>query len=191
MSNIRYNKSKTYLLPLLSELVNIDKKFFPSLENTYIFDDTGKYENCIFILHDFSFRVPEYTHYEHRLIESPLFVDLIDVGNQVVYIFKFPEDYLHEYNCFKEGKYSKFGVDAKELILEFFTHIYSDNMNAIDFLLDLKHVLFKSKRLKTKIERSLNVTLSDDAELSDSIEIEDETIKLSKLIEKKEKKEQK
>ena len=36
---MKYNRSKTYLLPLLSELVELDKKFMPYLVNTYMYDN--------------------------------------------------------------------------------------------------------------------------------------------------------
>lgn len=183
------NKSKTYLLPLLSELVDFDKKFYKNLVNTYIFDDLGKYENCFMILHDFSFKLPEFTHYEQKLIDNELFIDLVDVEDQVLYIFKFPEDYLHEYEMYKQGKYSHFGKDAKELILGFFTTIYQNNLNAVDFLLKVKRILFKDEKLRKKIEYDLKVRLPIDAELSDIMEEKNETFELSKILktEKKEK----
>tara|TARA_R110000822_G_scaffold73853_13_gene177631 strand:+ start:4180 stop:4752 length:573 start_codon:yes stop_codon:yes gene_type:complete len=180
MSKLRYNKSKTYLLPLLSELVEFDKKFFDNLVNVYIYDDLGKYQNCLYILHDFSFRNPEFTAYENRITRNEYFVDSIDINNQVLYIFKFPAEYMHEYNKFIEGKYSQFGVDAKELILEFYTNIFQGNLNAVNFLLKLKQILFKDIKLKKQIEHKLGVTLSDDAELTDVIEQGSETFSLSK-----------
>jgi hypothetical protein len=179
MSKLRYNKSKTYLLPLLSELVEFDKKFFDNLVNVYIYDDLHKHENCIYILHDFSFRNPEFTAYENRLTSNEYFVDLVDINNQVLYIFKFPEEYMHEYNKFTEGKYSEFGVDAKELILEFYTNIFQGNLNAVAFLLKLKQILFKDIKLKKQIEHKLGVVLHDDAELTDVIVEENETFNLS------------
>lgn len=187
MSKIRYNKSKTYLLPLLSEIIGFDKRFFKYLENVFIFEDTGRYENCIFILHDFSFKNPEFTLYEHSFINNELFVDLIDINDKVLYIFKFPEEYMMEYNYFIEGKYSKFGLDAKELILEFFTEIYRNNPNAVSFLIKVKQILFKDERLRKEIEEELStnrskVVLDEDAELTDSIEPIDETFFLSKYI---------
>lgn len=188
MSKIRYNKSKTYLLPLLSEIVAFDKKFFISLEDTYMFDDMGKYKDCLFVLHDFSFKNPEFTSYEHKLIKNELFVDLIDMDKQVLYIFKFPEEYMDEYNYLINGHYSKFGKDAKELILDFFSDIYRGNINAVPFLLKVKQILFKDEKLKKQIENELKVKLSDDAELSDSIDIESETFNLSKYIKKDENK---
>lgn len=182
MSNIIINKSKTYLLPLLSELVEFDKKYHNNIINTYIYDDLGKYENCFFILHKFSFRNPEYTIYENKLINNELYIDLIDIDNDVLYIFKFPDDYLYEYNKYKEGKYSEFKNDAKELILNFFGEVYKFNMNAVSFLIKVKQILFKDKKLKKIIEDELNVILSDDAELSSIMDKEEETFNISKYI---------
>jgi hypothetical protein len=182
MSNIIINKSKTYLLPLLSELVEFDKKYHNNIINTYIYDDLGKYENCFFILHKFSFRNPEYTIYENKLINNELYINLIDIDNDVLYIFKFPDDYLYEYNKYKEGKYSEFKNDAKELILNFFGEVYKFNMNAVSFLIKVKQILFKDKKLKKIIEDELNVTLSDDAELSSIMNKEEETFNISKYI---------
>jgi hypothetical protein len=182
MSKIISNKSKTYLLPLLSELVELDKKYYDNLINTYIYDDLGKYENCIFVYHKFSFKNPEYTSYEHKLINNELFIDLIDIGDNVLYIFKFPEEYMFEYEAFKKGKYSMYGKDAKELILSFFGNIYKSNINAVNFLLKIKQILFKDEKLKRKIEKELGEDLPHNAELSSIMELGNETFNLSKYI---------
>ncbi len=182
MGKVRYNKSKTYLLPLLSELVGFQKKFYKNLVNTYIFDDLGKYKDCIMIQHDFSFKTPEYTKYEHEITNNEYFVDLIDMNDQVLYIFKFPEEYMHEYNQFKLGKYSKYKKDGKELILDFYSNIYKYNPNAINFLLEVKQILFKDEKLKRKIEKDLKVSISNDAELTDIMKEENETFNISKYI---------
>lgn len=174
------NKSKTYLLPLLSEIVSFEKRFYKFIVNTYIHFNDEKYKNCIGILHNFSFRNPDFTAYEHKLIKNELFVELIDIGDDVLYIFKFPEEYLHEYNSFINGHYSKFGTDAKEMILEFFNHIYKGNINATPFLLKVNQVLFKDTKLKRQLENELNVKLPDEAELSDIPSVEAETFDLSK-----------
>ena|SRR4030042_52060 len=179
MSKPRYNKSKTYLLPLLAEVIDIDARFFNHLHNTFIYDIDGKYKDCLLILHDFSFRNPEFTAYEHRLTNNPYFVELKDIENKVLYVFKFPEEYMEEYNHFKNGKYSKFGKDAKDTIINFFGNIYAGNLNAVNFLLLIKQILYKEQKLKEKIEKELNVTLSDDAELTDIAESVNETFDIT------------
>jgi hypothetical protein len=166
------------LLPLISEVVDIDLRFFKYLKNTYIFDADNEYENCIFIFHEFSFKNPEFTAYEHKLIKNEYFVDLIDVDDKVIYIFKFPDEYLHEYNSYINGKYSEFGVDAKELILAFWTRVYENNPNAIPFLIKVKQILFKDEKLRKIIESDLGVNLNNSSELGESVNKKDETINL-------------
>lgn len=187
MSSIVYNKSKTYLLPLLSELIAFEDKFLPYLENTYMFDDENEFKECFYILHDFSFRNPEFTSYEHRLTNNKLFVKHIDIGNKVLYIFKFPEEYLHEYYCLRDSKYSKFGKDAKELILDYWTKMYGKSSAGINFILKVKQILFKEDKLKKEIEDRLStkdngiVILDDDAELGEFVKVENETFNLKQF----------
>lgn len=179
------NKSKTYLLPLLSEFVDFDTKFYRFMKQTYIEFNDSRYKNCIGVLQDFSFKNPEFTAYEHRLIKNELFVKLIDINNQVLYIFKFPEVYLPEFELFKEGKFSHFGTDAKELILEFFGEIYNGNMGAVPFLVKLKQVLFKDNKLKKQIEEKLNVRIGPDAELAEGPDLDREIFHIEKEIKNK------
>jgi len=181
MSKGKYNKSKTYLLPLLAEVIDLDLKFYNNIVNTYIYDVNNNYKDCFFILHDFSFRNPEFTAYEHKLTNSPYFIELVDIDNKVLYIYKFPEEYLPEYNNFKIGKYSQYGKDAKEILLNFFGTIYSGNLNAIKFLMTLKQVLFKDEKLKLKLETELKVTLPPDAELTDIMVEENETFDVTNI----------
>lgn len=180
VKRVKFNKSKTYLLPLISEIVNIDKQYLPYLNNTFMVDSEDKYENCLYILHDFDLSNPKFTTYEHHLINNELFMDMYDIGNQVLYVFKFPEEYLHEYNCLKNSKYSEFKDDAKELILEFWTIMYGNTPNAIAFLTKVKDILFKTTKYRQKLEQSLsskrhNVVISNEAELGDIIDITNET----------------
>ena len=186
MSNIRYNKSKTYLLPLMSELLGLEIKFMPYLINTYMHDEDHKYEDCLFILHEFSFKNPEFTAYEHRLTDNPLFLKHIDLDNKVLYVFKFPEEYMPEYHCFYNSQYSKFGEDAKQLILNFWATVYAGNHLGIPFLQKLRNILYKSNKLKEKIEKDLStekhkVILDENQELGEWINEEDETFKIEEF----------
>jgi hypothetical protein len=171
---IKFNKSKTYLLPLLSEIVNLNTEFIPYLNNTYLCDNQNRYENCFYILHNFNVSDPKFTSYEHELINNELFVDMYDINDQVLYVFQFPVEYLVEYNAFKNSKYSEFGSDAKELVLEFWAKVYRKNPNILPFLTKVKSILFKEKQLKKKLEHELNIEIDNNAELGDLISIENE-----------------
>ena len=183
MSKGKSNLSKTYLLPLIAQEVGIESQFIDNIENTYLFDEKGEFINCILIRHEFSFKNPEFTAYEHRLINNKLFVKLIDIGDEVIYVFKFPEEYLPEYDHFIEGEYSKFGEDAKKLILHFWTIMYGKTASGINAILKMRQILYKDKKLKQQIEEELSseqckIVLSDDAELGNLMLIEDETLNI-------------
>lgn len=175
-----YNLSKTYLLPLISEMIGIESEFIDYLENTYIFDGTGEHKDCIFVRHEFDFKNPEFTAYEHRLVNNPYFIKCIDIKDEVVYVFKYPEEYMPEYNHFIKGEYSQFGEDAKKLILHFWTVMYGKTASGINAILKMRQILYKDKKLKQEIEELLSsddcrIILSDDAELGDVMLVENET----------------
>jgi len=181
MKKTLYNKSKTYLLPLMSEVLDLNLKFMPYLINTYMFDEKDEYKDCVYILHEFNFKNPEFTSYEHKLINNPLFIKHIDLGNQVAYIFKFPEEYLDEYYYLMNSKYSLFGDDAKKLILKFWGQVYSGNSLGVNFLLKVKNILYKDKKLKEKLEKDLGVKLDDNQELGDYVNLKNETFKIEEF----------
>lgn len=170
------NRSKTYLLPLLSEFVHFDLKLIEYLLNTYMFLEGEK--DCLCILHEFSFKDPTFTSYEHKLINNKLFIKHIDINNKVLYVFKFPDEYLKEYNLFKEGKYSEFDESSKKLILRFWTQIYENNPNAARFLIKLRQILNKDEKLKQILEKDLKIKISNNQELGEIMNNNDETYKL-------------
>jgi len=178
MSNVRYNSSKTYLLPLISEVIGIETKFINYLDNTYMFDENNEFHECIFIKHEFSFKNPEFTAYEHRLIDNQYFVKLIDIGSDVVYVFKFPEEYLPEYYALQNSKYSEFGEDAKKLILKFWTQMYGKIPAGINLILKIKQILYKDEKLKKQLEEKLKIKLDLHSELGEKVEVSNETLKL-------------
>jgi hypothetical protein len=178
MSNLRYNSSKTYLLPLISEVIGIETKFINYLDNTYMFDENNEFQECIFIKHEFSFKNPEFTAYEHRLIDNQYFVKLIDIGSEVVYVFKFPEEYLPEYYALQNSKYSEFGEDAKKLILKFWTQMYGKIPAGINLILKIKQILYKDEKLKKQLEEKLKIKLDLHSELGEKVEVSNETLKL-------------
>jgi len=144
----------------------------------------GEKGNYLAILHEFTFKDPEFTSYEHRLTNNELFVKCIDIDNKVLYIFNFPKEYMDEYELFKEGKYSKFGDDVKQLILKFWTETFKGNSGAVSFLVNVKQILYRETKLKQSIETKLGIELSDEQELGEITDKESETFKISEYSEK-------
>jgi hypothetical protein len=166
----------------MSEVLDLDIKFMSSLINTYMFVEKSKHLDCFCLLYEFNFKDPKFTHYENKLTNNELFVKNIDLGNKVLYIFKFPEEYLHEYYCLKNSKYSEFKTDAKQLILRFWGQVYSGNPLGIKFLVKLKQILYKEEKLKKEIELGLGVKLNVDQELGEFIELKNETFRESDYV---------
>lgn len=175
---IKSNLSRTYLLPLISPVIGIEQKFYNLIENTYLFDSNKEYNNCFFIVQDFSFKNPEYTAYEHRITNNDLFVKCIDIGSKVIYIYNFPKEYTHEYNEFINSRYSTFLDDAKKQILKYWTILKGGTITSIGFVTKVKQILYKEQILKNELEKQLNVTIPDEAELGNYVDLDMETINL-------------
>lgn len=182
------NISKTYLLPLLSQSINIDYSFAKYITQTYMYDNEGIHDKCIFIEHIFDIKDPKFTKYEHLLTSHPLFKELYDLkDDKVVYVFNFPPEFINEYNLFEKGIYSKFGEDSKENILFFWTKVYEENPYIGTILKQIKDILYKDPLYRVKLAKSLSddnndITIEDDAELGNLITIEDETFNITEAI---------
>ncbi|AGO48936.1 hypothetical protein N356_gp044 [Cellulophaga phage phi14:2] len=177
---MKKNYSYTYLTPLLGEQVYFDKQILKHIKNTYLFSTKHVQGNLFFILCNFNYRDPEFSSIESRLISSNLFMESHDIGEDVLYVFKFPDEYSSEYLNFIQGRYSKLNDDAKKIILNFWSTFYGSVPSFVTTtLLKIKQVLYKDKKLKEKLEAQLSseghpVILSDDAELGNKIRVESE-----------------
>lgn len=174
---IKRTKSKTYLLPLIAQVLPLEEKFIPYIVNTFLkkegFDEDGLY---LHIQHRFNFKDPHFTKYERELMNSNLFICSEDVGEDVIYTFRFPEEYEHEYMSFINGKYSEFKEDAKKIILNFLSMVYSRNMQAVDFLVRVRRVLNKDERLRQEWVKK-GIPIEEGSELESIVDIENETFK--------------
>jgi hypothetical protein len=177
---VKSNKSRTYLLPLIAPIIGIEEKFYDLIENTFMFDSNNEYKDCFFIVQNFSFKNPEFTAYEHRITNNDLFVKAIDIKDKVIYIYKFPKEYTHEYYEFMESRYSTFLEDAKKQILKFWTVIKGKQISGASFILKIKQILYKDKKLREEIEKNLGVKIADEAELGNHVDLNMETINLEK-----------
>jgi hypothetical protein len=164
------NKSKTYLLPLLSKDISIEFEYL--IINTYVkFNkDIGCIENPIGILYEYE-HTESFVDYMDYLDSHPLFFRSFPLGKFILYIFYFPKQYMNEYYFFKEGKYSKFSTDAKSLIVSYSTEAYKYP----PLIEDLVGVLWKHKSRREKMERALGLSLPKDSELASKIIFDNET----------------
>ncbi|MAV65127.1 MAG: hypothetical protein CMG00_08065 [Candidatus Marinimicrobia bacterium] len=150
------NKSFTYVLPLFSSYFDIVKQ---NLLNTYLYnEDYPDLKNHLFFLYRFSGDLV-FIEYEDYLKTQKLFEVAYDPDKyHVMYAFKIPSLYQGIYDKFIKGKYSKFSDDYKIQLFKF--HAITDPDHRV------AQVLFRHPDLREEWEEKLDVSISEEAEVS-------------------------
>jgi hypothetical protein len=113
-----FQKSKVFLYPLLNLKKGID--FVP--EQTYVCWDNLYHINDrkFMCLYNAEMNI-EFLNFQERFLTThPLIEAYFNLGdNKHVYVFNMNR-YKHDFDSFVEGKYSKFSIDTKRTIKDFF-----------------------------------------------------------------------
>jgi len=154
------NKSYSYLIPLLNEYCKIDGDYYVMLDNVYTHHFGGDVGNIIIISY-LSNDNEGFLAYIQELKANEYCQDYIEEDDTASIVFKFPDEYLHEYNCYQRGKFSEFRQEAKDLIVKYILdiHKYKDADR-------VKRVLDKDELLRKDLEKRLALTIDKDMELS-------------------------
>jgi hypothetical protein len=118
------NKSRLFILPLLGN----DYKFFSIdkyLINTFLVKEESEVYNKLFLLY-FSKNTEEYVTLEDRLFAHLNFIQSYECDNNTLMEFDVPTEFQFEVETFVQGLYSKFRVQNKHKILNFWKN-YSNN----------------------------------------------------------------
>jgi len=154
------NKSYSYLIPLLNEYCKIDGDYYVMLDNVYTHHFGGDVGNIIIISY-FSNDDPEFLEYVQKLKTHEYCQDYTEGEDTIAIVFKFPDEYLYEYDCYQQGKFSKFRQYAKDIIVKYILdiHKYKDADR-------VQRVLNKDDLLRKDLEKRLALTIDKDMELS-------------------------
>jgi len=115
------NRSKTYLLPLILEFFNLPDNISHNFLNCFILDKDKLHENCIYLLYKYDIKNPNFTKFEYQLSKTTGYITHYDLKNNLIlFVLEFPQAYLTEYNYYLNSEYSKYGDDAKEIILDYY-----------------------------------------------------------------------
>ena len=179
---MKKNLSYTYLLPLLSEQVNLKKKLLINILNTYVVTNKNDNLGKLYILCKFDYSDKEFTELESLLISNDLFVKSYQINDTILYEYTFPKVYVYEQKKFINGKYSEFKLDSKKLILEYWTELYGHIPSFVSStLLRIRQILNKDEKLRVKMNKELNLNVSGvdpikkGSELGNKIDKKDET----------------
>jgi|TARA_R110000850_G_scaffold34024_1_gene92233 hypothetical protein len=177
MANLKNTRSKTYIIPIVSEYVTINKDL---LITSYLYDinfpdiNIDKIEG-LFLLFSWS-ENSVHKLYEDTLIQSPHITKHYDVDQKHYMIyFKFPREIKQDIKYIVSGEFSKVSDESKKLILKYWQSAQNSKVYGI---------LTKAKKYREKLEDELNVTISVDAELGDKLNYHEETFNqiIKKLV---------
>lgn len=154
------NKSYSYLIPLLNEYCKIDGDYYVMLENVYTRHQDGDVGDII-ILSYCNADNDDFKRYIEELKSNVLCQDFIETDDVISIVFKFPDEFIDEYEYYKTGKFSQFSQEAKDIVIKYIldTHKYKDAYR-------VKRVLNKEVSLREELEHKLAMTIDKDMELS-------------------------
>jgi hypothetical protein len=166
------SKSATFVLPLFGG--NVDKFHYSKyLMNVYLGVDSKVDREHVYLWYRY---VPSagMDDFEAYIMEHPSYVGHDDVDNyHVLYKMRIPKAYKRDFNLILDGKYSQISDQAKDRILDF--HDFHDDS-------PVGQILFKCSKRKKKIEKDLGVTLDNEAELYDKIDLDKEVFTQDNVI---------
>ena len=157
------NKASLFILPIVGTTAD-DFFYFTLFCNAYIAVEENT--NCLALLYRFSGKA-DFLQFEQRLRQSPYFKKMLDPSPWfTLFIFDIPTEYLKDYQNFCLGKYSELSENLKNKIFKF----HKADINSA-----LGHILYKSTKRRIRLQESLGIEISEDAELLSIPTLEDET----------------
>ena len=159
------SKASLFLLPILGS--RHDDFYYHTLFcNAYI--TVEKETNCLALLYRFSGRA-DFLRFEQRLRQLPSFKKMIDPSPWfTLFVFNIPTEYLEDYQNFCLGKYSELSANLKDKIFKF----HQADANSV-----LGQILYKSTKRRLRMQESLGIEISEDAELLSLPELDQEVYK--------------
>lgn len=170
------NKSIAYLLPLVanknSKLADFkDDEHFPKCNFINVFrycEEFPELDTHLFVLYKYSPN-PIFDDFLNKFKKSANFHSIVDNDKYIVMvIFEVPADSLKTLKHFDNGEYSKFRLEDKKKILDFYSVTSNDKFGPAG-------VLYKKEWRRLEIEKKIDMKLPEDAELSSIADIEQET----------------
>lgn len=158
------NRSRTYIVPLLNQFIDIHN---PILLNSYLYDINNPEINVPNITGILLLMKKTNDLYESRLVESEYVLKRYSINRDYYMLFvKIPLEIAKQVKLILDGKYSKIDDKSKQSILKYWqfgstTSLYS--------------ILYRKQQYKKELEDVLNIVLEPDAELGSVFNLHAET----------------
>jgi len=173
------NKSLGYILPLTFQMGKGKITDYWSLSNypqnllinSYLVYEKFVYSNCIYLVYKKQVNNPIYKVFETKYLTGHKnFISQDEDTNDFnIYALRIENNFLDDYKLILQGKYSKISSEAKVQIIRFAQADKNDR---------IYQVLNKDPRLKKELEERIGCYIDDDADLSDIIDLNNETLKI-------------
>lgn len=161
--------SMSFIVPVLR--LSQQEMGISYLMNSYLATDIYPNDvigNYIYLLYKYVDE-PEYLILETRLKNHPMFVKMFDpITDKTLFKFKIPLPFQNSVKLLIDGKYSKITDEMKRVILRY--HEIGKNS-------DMGSILYRDPEFIKRLEQDLGVTLTNDMELHQKINIENETFR--------------
>lgn len=158
------NKSCIFLFPFL----NYSRTYFrwhTDFMNCFSSTEDNPDEDALYLWYKYTASI-EMEEFEAKIKKHPQYLETIDVDQyHVLYKFSIPTRYYVDYKLIIQGKYSRISSRAKERILDF--HSATEKT-------PLGKILTRNPKRRAKMEKELEITIPEDAELHDPFYIEEE-----------------
>lgn len=163
------NKSYSYIFPLVADFIPIDESFIKCIDNTYCYLEDDELFTIVFN----NVNIDDFNDYIDELKDSYLFRGVEVSKHKTAIILEFPDEIKEVCDMFLQGKYSKIPGEYKKDILDFLYKRHSKDKIKI-----IEETLYKHNSLKERLEKSLQVPLSEDMEYSSPPSTNTETFDL-------------
>lgn len=118
-SNIKYNISTKFLLPILKLPNSVLDNFFPHFRfiNTFISCNVLNYPyEVLYILLNPKELDLDFYNFEKIIQDNENYIETFDIGyNLVLFVFRIPKEFKRDYNLFLNGEYSKTSKSYQKL----------------------------------------------------------------------------
>ena len=137
------------------------------------FVEWNTYNHHIILLYRWS-DDPLFTNFIEALKEFNNFVGAFDIdAHHIVFVFDVPERHIHNYQLFRESKYSQIDDIFKLKILDF---------HDMDVRMTLGQILFRARERREELERKLNAEIDRTSELLSSLDGEKESLNVKHYL---------
>ena len=154
-----YNKSFTYVLPMLGKYLNINPSDVSAcyIGDSYTSDFNG---HILLIFHDEFLK-----QNKDSLLKNELFKDtyLHIEHEKQIFVFRVPDEHKDDFQKYLDGRYSRLKKSYKLEILTF--HDVAKNSAVF-------HVLTRNETLRRRLQNKLKVSIGEDLELSSKPDIQ-------------------